>query len=127
MPTRRSVERLIALTCEGKTEQALKAFYAEDVVVRENNLPPRIGLAASLARNQEAARWTAAVHEVQVPNWLIDGDRVVIEWWAEWSLSNGARVRVEELAWQQWQGEKIVFERFFYDPTPLLQAGLEIG
>lgn len=124
MPERERVEQLIAYTVQGRSQEALLEFYAEDVVIQENQQAPRIGLAASLARNREAAQWTASVHEISVPNVLIAGDQVVIQWHAEWTLSNGVRVRIEELAWQQWQGDRIVCERFFYDPTPLLNAGL---
>ena len=56
------------------------------------------------------------VHEISVPRVLIDGDHVVIEWHAEWTLQDGTRVRVEELALQCWSGGRVVFERFFYDP-----------
>jgi ketosteroid isomerase-like protein len=127
VPDRETVEQLIRYTVEGRAEAALLAFYAEDVIIQENNQPPRIGRAASLARNADAAQWTQAVHEISVPRVLIDGNLVVIEWHAEWTLSNGERVRIEELALQSWEGDRVVFERFFYDPTPLLEAGFSIN
>ncbi|AIR90748.1 nuclear transport factor 2 family protein [Pseudomonas cremoricolorata] len=127
MPDKDIIEQLIRYTVEGRSEAALLAFYAEDVVIQENNQPPRIGRAASLARNTEAAEWTSAVHEISAPSVLIDGNLVVIEWHAEWTLKNGERVRIEELALQSWKGNQVVFERFFYDPTPLLKAGFAIN
>jgi ketosteroid isomerase-like protein len=127
MPERETIDELIRYTVQGRSEEALLAFYAEDVVIQENNQPPRIGRAASIARSRDAARWTSAVHEISVPRVLIDGDYVVIEWHAEWTLENGVRVRIEELALQCWEGNQVVFERFFYDPAPILAAGFAIN
>lgn len=127
MPERETIDALIRCTVEGRPEEALLAFYAEDVIIQENNQPPRIGRAASIARSREAARFTREVHEISVPRVLIDGDHVVIEWHAEWTLQDGTRVRVEELALQCWSGGRVVFERFFYDPAPVLGAGFSVG
>lgn len=33
---------------------------------------------------------------------------------------DGAVTRIEELAYQRWQGERIVEETFFYDPARLV-------
>jgi ketosteroid isomerase-like protein len=127
MPERETIDELIRYTVEGRSEEALLAFYAEDVVIQENNEPPRVGRAASIARSRDAARWTSSVHEVCVPRVLIDGDYVVIEWHAEWTMENGVRVRIEELALQCWEGDQVVSERFFYDPAAILAAGFAIN
>lgn len=127
MPDRDVIEQLIRYTVEGRSEAALLAFYADDVVIQENNQPPRVGRAASIARNRDAVQWTRAVHEISVPRVLIDGNLVVIEWHAEWTLSSGQRIRIEELALQSWEGNRIVFERFFYDPQPLVEAGFTVN
>ena len=34
---------------------------------------------------------------------------------------DGTSFRMEEIAWQRWRGERIVEERFFYDPAQLQQ------
>jgi hypothetical protein len=34
-------------------------------------------------------------------------------------------VRVEEVALQTWKGDRIIHERFFYDMSPLIGAGIE--
>jgi hypothetical protein len=34
-------------------------------------------------------------------------------------------VRVEEVALQTWKGDRIAHERFFYDMSPLIAAGIE--
>jgi ketosteroid isomerase-like protein len=47
---------------------------------------------------------------------LIDGDTVTIRWRFSFVLKDGGKMRMEEVAWQTWRGEKIAEETFFYDP-----------
>ncbi len=55
---------------------------------------------------------------------FVDGDRVVIRWIFELETHEGASARMEELACQRWEGDRVVEEKFFYDPRQLapLQA-----
>lgn len=125
MPDRKRVESLVQHTVEGRLIEALETFYHEDVVMQENNLPPRIGLAASIERQKMAKAAAMEIHEIKAASVLIDGDRAAIEWHAEWTLPNGTRVRVEEVALQTWKDDRIIHERFFYDMSPLIGAGIE--
>lgn len=124
MPDRQRVEDLVRHTIEGKLIEALETLYHDDVVMQENSMPPRVGLAASIERQKMAQAAAMEIHEVKAVSVLIDGDRVAIEWHEEWTLPNGARVRVEEVALQTWKGGRIIHERFFYDMSPLMSAGV---
>jgi hypothetical protein len=42
---------------------------------------------------------------------------VVIRWVFEFTGLDGRKSRIEELAWQRWEGEQIAQETFFYDPV----------
>jgi ketosteroid isomerase-like protein len=52
-------------------------------------------------------------------SFVLDGDRVVIHWTFVFTRRDGAGFRMEELAHQRWRGDRIVEERFFYDPSQL--------
>ena len=48
---------------------------------------------------------------------FIEGDRVVINWQFEFIDASGkTALEMDEIAVQQWQGDKIQRERFYYDP-----------
>jgi hypothetical protein len=83
MPDRKRVESLVQHTVEGRLIEALETFYHEDVMMQENNLPPRIGLAASIERQKMAKAAAMEIHEIKAASVLIDGDRAAIEWHAE--------------------------------------------
>lgn len=119
MPRRELVDDLIRHTIEARFVEAMEKFYHEDVIMQENCMPPRVGRAASIARQIVARAQVGAIHEIKAGVVLIEGNRVAIEWHAEWSMPDATRVRVEEVALQQWKGDRIIHERFFYDATPM--------
>jgi len=44
---------------------------------------------------------------------FVNGDHVVIRWVFEFTGQDGRKSRIEELAWQRWEGEQIAQETFF--------------
>jgi len=123
MPTRERVEALIAMVEAGEYVEAIEAFYAEDATMQENQQPPR-GPRSKLV---EGERKMLAAHKAsrteRGSNFYLDGDTVVIRWAFVFTRKDGTSFRMEELALQRWQGNRIVEERFFYDPAQL-KAGL---
>ncbi|MDL1948260.1 ester cyclase [Acidobacteria bacterium ACD] len=117
MVDRSRIDSLIEYTLDNRLIEALNEFYHPDVVMQENCQPPRVGLAASLERQRAAQAMTAEIHEVKAAIVLHDGDNAAIEWHAEWTMVGGARFRIEEIALQRWRGNRIIHERFFYDPA----------
>lgn len=122
MVARSRIDSLIQYTIENRLIEALNEFYHPHTVMQENCQAPRVGLATSIARQQAAQNMTAKIHEVKAVSVVHEGDRVAIEWHADWTLHNGARVKIEEIALQLWDGDRIVHERFFYDPTAFVTA-----
>lgn len=96
--------------------EALPKFYAEDMTAQENNLPPRVGRAAQMA-NEEAALKRMRFDSIKAVSYLVDGDRVAINYVFEMTTVTGDRLRMDEIAYQVWRGDQIVSERYFYDPA----------
>jgi ketosteroid isomerase-like protein len=48
---------------------------------------------------------------------VVEGDRVAIHWIFELTDKSGKVLRVDEVALQEWRGDRISRERFFYDPS----------
>jgi ketosteroid isomerase-like protein len=119
MPSRAVVEAFIATIERGEFLQALPQFYAEDMTAQENNAPPRVGRAAQTA-NEEAALKRMRFDRIKAVSYLVDGDRVAINYVFEMTTVNGDRLRMDEVAYQLWRGEQIVSERYFYDPAQRL-------
>jgi hypothetical protein len=116
MPTKDTLERFIARVESNAHVEAIQEFYAEHASMQENTEPPRVGRATLVAHEQRALSLAKSVRSQCVPPVFVNGDHVVVRWVFEFVLHDGMVRRLEELAWQRWEGERIVQEQFFYDP-----------
>ena len=119
MPIRERVMALVSMVEQGKFVEAIEEFYTEDATMQENGEPPRGGR----DRLVEGERKVLAAHKeartLPGSTFLLEGDRVVLHWVFVFTRPDGKSFRMEELALQRWRGDRIVEERFFYDPEQL--------
>jgi hypothetical protein len=107
--------------------EAIQEFYAEHASMQENMAPARQGRDALVAHEAAALARAASVRSTCVRPAFLDGDHVVIRWIFEFTWKDGSSGRIEELAWQRWEGEKIAQEQFFYDPKQFAPKKPEQG
>lgn len=119
MPSNATVERFIARVEQGAHAQVIEDFYAPAASMQENQQPPRIGRGALVENESNVLNRARSVRSTCVRPVFIDGDRVVIRWIFEFDWLDGSKTRIEEIAYQIWDGERIVQERFFYDPAQM--------
>jgi ketosteroid isomerase-like protein len=117
MPSRQTVQEFITLVEQGHYVEAIEQFYAPDASMQENSQPPRKGRDRLVAYERAVIAACSAMRTLPVESWLVDGDHVVIHWVFEFTRLSGKMMRIDELAHQRWEGDKIVEERFFYDPV----------
>ena len=116
MPSPETLARFIARVESNAHVQAIEEFYTEAASMQENNEPPRVGRDKLVAHEAKALSLAASVHSQCVQPVFQNGDHVVIRWIFEFTGHDGSRRRIEELAYQRWEGERIAQEQFFYDP-----------
>lgn len=116
MPSAATLERFIAKVEANLHVEAIAEFYTPHASMQENNAPPRVGREVLMAHEQRAMDRTARVISTCVRPALVNGDTVVIRWIFEFTGKDGSTARIEELAYQRWEGELIAQEQFFYDP-----------
>jgi ketosteroid isomerase-like protein len=119
MPTNETLERFVAMVVDGKHDQAIEDFYTPDASMQENLDPPRVGRDGLVARERAVMASFKSIGTECVRPFFVNGDHVVIRWVFEFQRADGGKMRMEELAHQRWQGEKIVEERFYYDPKQM--------
>jgi len=117
MPGQHTLERFVAMVEANEHAAAAEAFYADDVVIQENQQPPRHGRAAQVALEVAVQQRAAAIRSFCLRPIVVQGEHVVIRWRFEFDWKDGSRSTMEELAWQRWQGDLIAEETFFYDPA----------
>jgi ketosteroid isomerase-like protein len=120
MPSPETLEKFIARVEENAHVEAIAEFYAENATMRENQNAPRVGREKLLASERAALAKAKSVTSQCVRPVLVAGDIVVIRWIFSFEFLDGRHMRMEELAWQRWEGERVVEEQFFYDPAQLV-------
>jgi hypothetical protein len=119
MPSLEILDRFIAKVEANAHVEAIEAFYAPDASMQENELPPRTSRDVLVAHESNFLSRLRALTSKCVRPVFVNGDRVVIRWIFEFEALDGTRTRLEELAYQRWEGDQIVEEKFFYDPRQL--------
>jgi ketosteroid isomerase-like protein len=121
VPTRARAEAFIAAVMSGDHVRAIEAFYHPYASMQENGLEPRRGRDVLAAHEAKALARLERMHTHPPRAVLVDGDRVVVHWVFDAVARDGTVRRLEELAIQRWEGDRIAEERFFYDTATAWQ------
>jgi ketosteroid isomerase-like protein len=116
MPSRTRLDEFIAVVESGDHAGAIERYYTEDASMQENAAPPRVGRDVLVAHERGVLARMAHVYSKAVSS-TVEGDRVAIHWIFELTDKSGKVHRIDEVALQQWRGDRISRERFFYDPS----------
>jgi ketosteroid isomerase-like protein len=116
MPSRARLNEFIAVVESGDHAGAIERYYTEDASMQENVAEPRVGREGLVARERGVLERMSHVYSKAMSS-VVEGDHVAIHWIFELTDKSGKVRRVDEVALQQWRGDRIFRERFFYDPT----------
>ncbi len=120
MPAPETLERFIALVEQNAHVEAVEQFYTADASMQENQGAPRVGRDAHAANERRVLARARSLTSQCVPPVFVNGDHVVIRWIFRFEWQDGTVTRMEELAYQRWEGERVAEETFFYDPAQLV-------
>ena len=118
MPSRQSVDAFIAHVLSEDHVGAIRDWYSDDAWMQENQAAAARGRArgADGAGGRPSLGRAESVKTELLGGPLIDGDNVALRWRFSFQWKDGGGMRMEEVAWQTWRGDKIAEETFFYDP-----------
>ena len=120
MPSPQTLKTFIERVEGGAHANVIEDFYTPGASMQENDLPPRKGRDLLVANERRVLDRMASVTSKCLRPVLVNGDHVVVRWVFEFETRDGKHVRIEELAWQRWEGERIAEEKFYYDPAQLV-------
>lgn len=117
MPTPQTLKRFIARVEANAHVEAIEEFYTADSSMQENHAAPRVGKDVLVANEKRVMERTKSVTSRCIGPVFVNGDFVVIRWKFRFETIDGMVRELEELAYQEWRGELICKEQFFYDPA----------
>jgi len=119
MPSAETLKKFIARVEGNAHAEAIEEFYTANASMRENLAVPRVGRDLLVAHERKVLARAKSVTSQCVQPVFVNGDQVVIRWIFQFAWLDGTSTRMEELACQRWEGERIAEEVFFYDPAQL--------
>jgi hypothetical protein len=122
MPSPETLEHFIARVEQNAHAEALQEFYTESSSMRENQGEARVGRDMHIANERKVLARAKSVRSECVRPVFVNGNHVVIRWIFEFDWLDGTFTRIEELAYQRWEGERVAEEQFFYDPAQLARG-----
>jgi hypothetical protein len=115
-PSRERLNEFIAVVESGDHAGAIERYYTGDSSMQENAVPPRVDRDVLVAHERDLLARMSHVYS-KAMSAVVEGDHVAIHWIFELTDKSGKVHRVDEVTLQEWQGDKIFRERFFYDPS----------
>ena len=116
MPKIETIEQFIAMVESNEHDKAIEKFYTVDASMQENQAEPRTGRDLLVANEKETLLKVKSLVSKCVRPYFINGDQVVIQWYFRYEWKTGTISEIEEITRQNWDGELIKSEKFFYDP-----------
>jgi len=107
-------EELNEMIRAGKALEAFDRFYADDVVMGENDEEPSKGKALNRKREEEFFGSVAEVHDLSVISSAAGDDISFSEWSFDLTFKNGPRVNWTQTAVRRWENGRVVSERFYH-------------
>jgi hypothetical protein len=93
---------------------AIERYYTEDASMQENTSPPRVGRDGLVAHERSILAQMKEVHSKALVS-VVEGDHVMIHWNFDLVGLDSKTRHVDEIAMQEWRGDRIFRERFFYN------------
>jgi len=110
------IEALNNMILNGQSLAAFEKFYAEDIVMQENDDAPTVGKTANRTREEEFAGNIVAFRHAEVKNVVISDNITVVEWDLDFTHKEWGDRKFTQVSVQRWNNDgEIVNEKFYYN------------
>jgi len=123
MPKPETIEEFIAMVESNEHDKAIEKFYTVDASMQENQAEPRVGRDLLVSNEKNTLQKVKSLVSKCIRPYFVNDDEVVIQWYFRFEWKNGSISEIEEITRQNWEGELIKSEQFFYDPKQF--AGIQ--
>ncbi len=109
------VDELNQMILDGKILDAFEKFYADDIVMQDNNYPQRVGKDENRTYEEAFVNGLTEFRGARVENVLISDGIVIVEWWFDYTHKDYGVRNYKQICVQRWKDDKIVEEKFYYN------------
>ncbi|KKR78946.1 MAG: hypothetical protein UU24_C0021G0015 [Candidatus Nomurabacteria bacterium GW2011_GWA2_40_9] len=109
------VEDLAKMIAEGKILEAFDKYYADDVVMQENEDAPRIGKVSNRAHEEAFVNGITEVREMKVLGIATGDNYSTMEYSIDATHKDWGEMKMSQVAVQHWKDGKVISEKFYYN------------
>ncbi len=100
---------------DGRILDAFDRFYADTIVMQENNAPATVGKPANREREIKFVESIDQFHGATLLASAAHGDTSFSEWMLDLTFKGGVRVKLEQVSVRKWRDGQVTHERFYYN------------
>jgi len=113
--TRMWIEDLTKMVQEGKILEAFEKYYADDVVMQENEEAPRVGKEVNRAYEEAFVHGVVEVHEMKVLGIAVGENYSTTETFMDVTHKDWGRIARTQVSVAHWKDGKVISEKFYYN------------
>ena len=116
MSFKKELHDLNRMLLEGRLLEAFEKYCHDDVVMQENNEPPRIGKEANHAFEKNFVDSIETWNDIQIKAVTLNEEEGIsmIVFFFDVTYKDGTHYAREQVTLQRWQEGKVMEERFYY-------------
>lgn len=111
------VEDLAKMVSEGKILEAFEKYYADNVVMQENETAPRVGKDVNREYEKAFVNGITEFHSGKVLGVAVGENYSTIESFMDVTHKDYGRIARSQVAVQKWGNGKVVSEKFYYNTS----------
>lgn len=108
-------EDLAKMINEGKILEAFDKYYADDVVMQENDDEPRVGKALNRGHEEAFVNGITEMREIKILGIATGDNYSVLEYSIDATHKDWGVMKMTQVAVQTWKDSKVVKEKFYYN------------
>ena len=98
----------------GKALEAFETYYADDIVMQENEEAPWEGKDFNRKREEAFFANITEFRHAEVLSFAVGDDVTMVEWHMDYTHKEWGDMNYKQVAVQRWKDGKIVHERFYH-------------
>lgn len=108
------IHHLNEMFVQGKALEAFEKFYADNVIMQENEQEPTVGKEANRRREEEFVNKVTEIREATPLKVAIGVGVTMVEWKLDYTHEDWGVRNYKQVSVQEWKDGKIVKEKFYY-------------
>ena len=107
-------EDIKTLMSQSNAMEVFEKYYAEDVVMQENDNPPTVGKAANRARELDFFSKITEFRGLKLKEVAFRENLIISEWFADYTHAEWGKVTHDQISVSRWKDGKVISDRYYY-------------